>query len=100
MEEQIMGLVKNFDLLFMLICNLATFSVIKFYSEYLKHKKKNKVSTWTKRIISFVVGIIVGVCYYFINKDCNISILFNSFIAQFLTWDYVFKPIIKKNFKK
>ena len=82
----------NIDLMYIVSCNAATYFVIKMIEG--ARRKPIKLRTWWKRLISLIVAIGMGcMMYYGFNHEME-PLFYGAFI-QFLTWDYLFKPIMK-----
>lgn len=84
-------LLNSFDFGYMLATNILTYVVIKAI-DYLN--KDKVVSLWTKRLIAFICGIILGGILTAFNGFS--AIILYSFILSLISWDFIFKPIIKK----
>lgn len=91
MEKIIDLLLGSFDFGYMLTVNILTYLVIKTIDQ-LNGSNKG-VSTAVKRIIAVICGLLLGgiICY---NGQYSNVILY-SFIASLVSWDTVFKPVIK-----
>lgn len=83
-------IISNIDWGYMLSVNVCTFIVIHSISKF----KIPTLNKWTKRIVSAVVGIIIAVLVILIAK-ADFKIILYSFILSFVSWDYIFKPIVK-----
>lgn len=90
MEKIIDLLINSFDFGFMFSVNIFTYLVIKTIDQINGNKK---VPTWSKRIIAVLCGLILGYMIY-VNEGYTNKLLY-SFIASLVSWDIVFKPIIK-----
>lgn len=92
-------LINSFDYGYMFSVNVLTYLIIKTV-DYLNGDKI--VPQWAKRIIAVISGIILGVIIVLSNGYSNT--LLYSFILSLISWDVIFKPIIKKikgaNYKK
>lgn len=90
--DKILDLLLNyFDFGYMLSVNILTYIVIKIIDELNKEKI---VPVWLKRTIAVICGIIIGGIIICFNGYSNVLIY--SFILSLVSWDTVFKPIIKK----
>ena len=91
MEKIIDLLLGSFDFGYMLTVNILTYLVIKTIDQ-LNGQNKG-VSTAVKRIIAVICGLLLGgiICY---NGQYSNVILY-SFIASLVSWDTVFKPVVK-----
>lgn len=85
-------LLSKFDFQFMLVVNIITWLIIK--SIDLANGVK-AVPTWLKRLIAFIVGIIVGIIVVYANA-ANFITIFYSFFISLISWDIIFKPILNK----
>lgn len=95
MEEVISTTINNtinsFDFPFCISVNIATYLVIKTITNY---KKKDKISTWNKRLIFVLISIIIAIIYCLTGSE--IRTVFNSFILAPVSWSWIFKPICDK----
>lgn len=82
-------LIGSFDWGYMLSVNVLTYFVIKTIDSMNGPKK---VPVWLKRVIAIVCGIILGLLV--VGEYSNI--LLYSFILSLVSWDALFKPLIKK----
>lgn len=91
MEKIIDLLLGSFDFGYMLTVNILTYLVIKTIDQ-LNGPNKG-VSTAVKRIIAVICGLLLGgiICYY----DQFSNVILYSFIASLVSWDTVFKPVVK-----
>lgn len=80
------------DIIYILMCNVVTYFAITIIQKFCK---KIKLTKWTKRLISAILGAGLGALVVFVFKHSAESV-FYSFFIQFLTWDYFFKEIKKK----
>lgn len=91
MEKIVDLLLGSFDFGYMFSVNVLTYIIIKIVDKFNGRKK---VKVWQKRTIAVLCGIIIGGIITIINGFSNI--LLYSFILSLVTWDTVFKPIIKR----
>ena len=91
MEQIINKLIDSFDFSYMLAVNILTYVIIKIVDQCNGDKP---VPVWLKRIIAVVCGIIVAISIVPI-QGYNSTLVY-SFIASLISWDIIFKPIIKK----
>lgn len=84
-------LLSHFDIAYMFAVNVATYLIIKTIDKFNGEKI---VPTWTKRIVAVIVGIIIGLAVTSFGTDK--TIILYSFILSLVSWDYLFKGIIKK----
>lgn len=85
------NIIANFDFPFCITVNIGTYIIIKVITDY---KKKTKISTWNKRLIFVLFGLITSIIYCITGSD--IKIIFNSFIIAPISWSWIFKPICDK----
>lgn len=85
-------LLSKFDFQFMLVVNIATWMIIKTIDVANGTKQ---VPTWLKRLIAFIVGVIVGTIVVLTNSNSFITI-FYSFFISLVSWDIIFKPILNR----
>ena len=85
-------IIENIDLMYIVSCNAATYFVIKMIEGARKNKK---LGTWYKRLTATIVAIGLGFLMYYGFGHENKESLFYGALIQFLTWDYLFKPIMK-----
>lgn len=92
MEQIINQLINNFDFTLMLVINVITYILIKLTDEINKEKS---VTTWQKRIIFVLVGIIMGSIYYYLS-DIKPIVIIDSIIIAPIAWSWFAKPIASK----
>lgn len=80
------------DVIYIFMCNIITYMVINTIQTFVH---KDKIKKGMKRIISAVVGVLLGVLMVFAFEH-NGETVFYSFFIQFLTWDYVIKELKRK----
>ena len=85
------NIINSFDFPFCITVNIATYIIIKIIIDY---KNKFKISTWHKRLIFLITGVIISIIYYITGSD--IKTLLNSFILAPVSWSWIFKPICAK----
>ena len=85
------ALISNFDFAFMLSVNVLTFIIIKIIDEL---NKEQRVSTWIKRFIAVICGAGLAVLFFY-SSDVKLPILIYSFILSLVSWDFIFRPIVK-----
>lgn len=85
-------LLENFNIPFIVLVNLLTYILIKII-DYLN--KEKSVSTNIKRIV-LLISIIILFIVYKLFSDTTTIILINSAIAAPVSWDIVFRPIVKR----
>ena len=91
MEKIIDLLLNSFDFGYMFSVNILTYLVIKTIDQLNGPNKS--VPVWLKRIVAVIGGLILGgiICY----QGQYSNILLYSFIASLISWDTIFKPIVK-----
>lgn len=89
--EFVKELLSKFDLAYMFAVNVATYIIIKVIDNLNKEKI---VPTYLKRIIALIVGIIIA--FTVVSFGADKTIILYSFILSLVSWDYLFKGIIKK----
>lgn len=93
MEQNILNqILLVIDFGFVFICNSITYLLIKLLEEI---KFKKQTSILFKRSITLIVGIIFGLVVYSIDNTNPLKLLY-SFIFSLLSFDYIFKPILRK----
>lgn len=87
MEIMLDGIISHLNILYIFLCNIVTYLVIKSI-------QKDPSTLW-KRIISAVVAVVIGVIgVLWLNYDKEA--IFCSFFVQFLMYDYVVKWFLNK----
>lgn len=81
---------SRFDFAYMFVVNLVTYLVIKMVDELNGDKT---VPTWGKRTIAVTLGFILGIVACVLGADR--TVIFYSFFVSLVSWDTVFKPILK-----
>lgn len=94
-------IIENLDLMYIVLCNSATYFIIRFIESAMNAKKTDgkkkspkKLGTWWKRFISTLVATGLGFLMYY-EFDHPAEPLFYGAFVQFVTWDYLFKPLVK-----
>ncbi len=85
------ALISNIDFAYMLAVNVLTFLLIKIIDEVNGQKKVGK---WLKRAVAAVAGLVIALPLIFI-ADAKIPVMLYSFILSFVSWDVIFKKIVK-----
>ncbi len=85
-------IISNIDIMYIVACNAATYFVIKMIDGGLK--AGHKLKTWPKRIVATLVAIGLGFLMYYRFEHPMEPLFYGAFI-QFITWDYLFKPLTK-----
>lgn len=91
MEKIIDILLNSFDFGYMLTVNILTYLLIKSIDALNGPNKA--VPTYLKRIVAVLSGIVLGGIVYTYSGYSNVILY--SFIASLVTWDTVFKPVVK-----
>lgn len=81
------NIIGNLNILYIFLCNIVTYLIIKSIPKDL--------STLWKRVVSTVVAVIlgvVGILWMHYDKEA----IFCSFFVQFLMYDYVIKWFLNK----
>lgn len=86
-------ILNSLDFCFIFIVNLVTYLCIKGIEEIFT---KKPISKLLKRIVTFSIGIIIGFIVLKISKDTKPVVIFYSFFFSLISFDYIFKPIIKR----
>lgn len=87
-----LSLLEQIDLMYIFICNAATYIILQILRLSCK---KVKQSTLFKRMISTVTAVALGLLMCLVFKH-PCEAVFYGFFIQFISWDYFFKPIIKR----
>ena len=91
MEKLLDLIYSSIDITFMLSVNVLTYIVIKIIDE---RNKEKEVTKWGKRVVTFTTPFIVSLPLYF-TGSIELRVLIYSFILSLISWDLVFRPIIK-----
>lgn len=93
-EEVISNIVNttiaSFDFPYCVIVNLSTYITIKVVNA----KSPKLLNTWGKRLVFFIVSILVAIVYC--SSGSDYKIIFNSIILAPVSWSWIFKPICNK----
>lgn len=84
------NIISNIDLMYIVACNAATYFVIKM----IDGAAKKPLKTWPKRIVATLVAVAMGLLMYYRFGHPLEPLFYGGFI-QFVTWDYLFKPLTK-----
>lgn len=87
---------SNINIMYIITCNIVTYLVLNM-CERLNNEHKMK-RLW-KRLISFGIALGIGIAEICILKH-SIDPIFYGIFIQFLSWDYMFKPIMEKIISK
>ena len=100
MEEQlVLNVISSISVIYILSVNVLTYEIIKLIEIINKAKNLSKLF---KMLIAFISGIIIAIVMIF-TKTLTIDVAIYSFIISLLSWDYIFKHVVKKlnkNYKK
>lgn len=89
--EKIFDIVlSSFDFGYTLSVNILTYLCIKLLDSLNKEKV---VPTWAKRIIAVVCGITLA--SIIVTTQGYSNIIMYSFILSLVSWDVIFKPLLK-----
>lgn len=93
MEETLISqILAVIDIVYILVCNAATYFIITFFESANGTKI---LKTWHKRLLSAVVAGFLG--YVFVTAfQHNLEGIVVGFFIQFIVYDYLLKPIIQK----
>ena len=83
-------LINSFDFGYMFSVNVLTYLIIKTI-DYLNGDKS--VPTWLKRTIAVISGLILALIIVLMSGFTS-SLLY-SFILSLVSWDTIFKPLLK-----
>lgn len=93
MEEQlVLNVISSISVIYILSVNVLTYEIIKLIEIINKAKKLSKLF---KMIIAFISGIIIAIIMI-CTKTLTIDVAIYSFIISLLSWDYIFKHVVKK----
>lgn len=92
MTEVLNSIVSSIDFLYILLCNVVTWFTLECL--YLT-KLKEKLNTWSKRLIATGIAIALGALMYYAFKR-PFEPMFYGFFIQYLSWDYFFKAIVER----
>lgn len=91
-ESVLSQIFSSLDFGFIFIVNLITYLAIKGIEEIIT---KKAISKLMKRIVTFLIGILVGLVVLQIGETKPV-VIFYSFFFSLISFDYIFKPILKK----
>ena len=91
-ESVLSQILSSLDFGFIFIVNLITYLAIKGIEEIIT---KKAISKLMKRIVTFLIGILVGLVVLQIGETKPV-VIFYSFFFSLISFDYIFKPILKK----
>ena len=84
-------ILENVDLMYIVSCNAATYFIITLIEGF---KKNKKMRTGYKRLTSAICAALIGMVMYRCLEHPLEPIFYGWFI-QFVTWDYLFKSVVK-----
>lgn len=94
LEEVISNIINttiaSFDFPYCVIVNILTYITIKV----INTRNTKLISSWSKRLVFFVVSILVAIIYC--SNGSDYKIIFNSIILAPVSWSWIFKPICNK----
>ena len=90
MEKIFDIIISSFDFGYTLSVNILTYLCIKFIDTI---NKERKVPTWLKRIVAAICGITLG--GIIVSTSGYDNIILYSFILSLVSWDIIFKPLLK-----
>lgn len=90
-EKIIDLLLGSFDFGYMFSVNILTYLVIKTIDQL--NGPNRGVPAWLKRVIAVLCGLLLGGMIVMNGQYSNV--LLYSFIASLVSWDTLFKPIVK-----
>lgn len=90
MEKIFDILLSSFDFGYTLSVNILTYLCIKFIDSINKEKV---LPTWMKRLIAVICGGTLG--GIIINTQGYSNVILYSFILSLVSWDVIFKPLLK-----
>lgn len=82
--------IASFDFPYCVIVNILTYIIIKF----INARNPRLLGTWSKRLVFFIVSILVAIIYC--SNGSDYKIIFNSIILAPVSWSWIFKPICDK----
>ena len=90
MEKIFDIVIASFDLGYTVSVNILTYLSIKFIDSL---NGERVVPTWAKRIIAVICGIVLA-SIIIISQGFTTMIIY-SFILSLVSWDVIFKPLLK-----
>lgn len=90
MEKIFDIILSSFDFGYTLSVNILTYLCIKFIDSVNGEKI---VPTWAKRMVAVICGITLGSIIITTQEYSNIILY--SFILSLVSWDVIFKPLLK-----
>lgn len=92
MEEIISRIMESLDFGLIFCINIISYFVIKLIDEISKKYTPKLI----KILITFIVGFITCFVVYKMSNEPDFIKIFYSFFFSLLSYDYIFKPILKK----
>lgn len=89
--ELLFSLLEHIDIMYIVICNAGTYLLLQL----IRLTTKIKQTTLFKRIVSAVMAFALGLLMHFAWGH-GVEPIFYGFFLQFISWDYFFKPIVKR----
>lgn len=90
MEKIFDIILSSFDFGYMLSVNILTYLCIKFIDSL---NGERAVPTWAKRIVAVACGLTLGGIIVATQEYTNV--LMYSFVLSLVSWDVIFKPLLK-----
>ena len=90
MEKIFDIILSSFDFGYTLSVNILTYLCIKFIDSV---NKERKVPTWAKRLVAVICGTTLG--GIIVATQGYTNIILYSFILSLVSWDVIFKPLLK-----
>jgi len=90
MEKIFDIVISSFDLGYTVSVNILTYLSIKFIDSL---NGQRVVPTWSKRLIAVLCGIILA--GIIVSSQGFSNIILYSFILSLVSWDVIFKPLLK-----
>lgn len=91
MEKIFDLLLNSFDFGYMIAVNIVTYLIIKIIDELNGEKA---VPVWAKRLTAVGSGLLIVFILYLLQQPITPVFLY-SFIASLVSWDIIFKPLLK-----
>lgn len=90
MEKIFDIIISSFDFGYTLSVNILTYLCIKFIDSL---NGKRVVPTWAKRLVTVFCGLTLAIII--ISTQGYTNIIMYSFILSLVSWDIIFKPLLK-----
>lgn len=87
---------SNINIMYIITCNIVTYLVLNMCEQLNSERKMKRL--W-KRLIAFGIALGIGLVEICVLKH-SIDPIFYGIFIQFLSWDYMFKPIMEKIISK